>query len=100
VLPKSRFTAETQRALREYSYDPIGRRRSDHKLSPFGDRCKVAFHSCGVANNACIDAKEGFLFGGLSPPNKKSLLCALHACGENSILDKKEGSFEMSLVKR
>jgi hypothetical protein len=21
--------------------------------------------------------KEGFLFGGLSPPNKKSLLCAL-----------------------
>ncbi len=38
-VSKPGFTAETQRTLRECSYDPIGRRRLDHKLSPFGNRC-------------------------------------------------------------
>jgi hypothetical protein len=30
------ITTETQRTLRGFSYDPIGRRRLDHKLSPVG----------------------------------------------------------------
>jgi hypothetical protein len=36
-------------------------------------------HSYGTVKNACSDTKESFLFGGLSPPNKKYLLCVLCA---------------------
>jgi len=56
-----------------FSYDPIGRRRLDHKLSPclrrgfgrqaFGNRFRLHFMAMGL--------QESFLFGGLSPPNKK-----------------------------
>ena len=35
---KSGFTTESQRSRRKFSYDPIGRRRSNHKLHPFGNR--------------------------------------------------------------
>jgi len=34
--------------------------------------------------------KEGFLFGGLSPPNKKNYFSASWLCGEISVLDKND----------
>ena len=43
-----------------------GEGRSDHRLSPFGDKSNVAFHRYGATNNACSDIEEGFLFGGFS----------------------------------
>jgi hypothetical protein len=49
----------------------------DHKLSRYGNRFKGAFHGCRTARKGCSDTEEGFLFGGLSPPNKKTLLCVL-----------------------
>jgi hypothetical protein len=50
----------------------FGEGRSDHKLSPFEDGSKVASHHNLAAKNGFFDVKEGFLFGGLSPPNKKN----------------------------
>jgi hypothetical protein len=39
--------------------------------------------------NVGFDLGEGFLFGGLSPPNEKiTSLCARRLCGEISILGK------------
>jgi len=85
---------QAQRTLRGCSYDPIGRQRLDHKLSPFGNRFQVAFHGYGTAKNACSDTKESFLFGGLSPPNKKiTSLRPRRLCGENSILDKNDPDY-------
>jgi hypothetical protein len=41
-----------------------------------------------TAKNACSDMGGGFLFGGLSPPNKKIIsLRSQRLCGEISILD-------------
>jgi hypothetical protein len=91
---------QAQRTLRGCSYDPTPRFAGlDHKLSPclrrgfgrqaFGNRFWVVFHSYGAAKNACSDTKESFLFGGLSPPNKKiTSLRPRRLCGENSFLDK------------
>jgi len=81
---------QAQRTLRGCSYDPTPRSAGlDHKLSPFGNRFQVAFHGYGTAKNSCSDTKESFLFGGLSPPNKKiTSLRPRRLCGENSILDK------------
>jgi hypothetical protein len=31
----------------------------------------MEFHGHQTAKNSCFDTKEGFLLGGLSPPNKK-----------------------------
>ena len=43
------------------------------------------------AKNGYFDAKEGLLFGGLSPPNKKIIsLRPLRLCGEISILNKND----------
>jgi hypothetical protein len=83
---------QAQRTLRGCSYDPTPRFAGlDHKLSPFGNRFWVVFHSYGAAKNACSDTKESFLFGDLSPPNKKmTSLRPRRLCGENSILDKND----------
>jgi len=100
---------QAQRTLRGCPYDPIGRQRLDHKPSPclrrgfgrqaFGNRFQVAFHDYGTAKNACSDTRENFLFGGLSPPNKKiTSLRPRRLCGENSILDKNDlGSVLLTL---
>ncbi len=85
---KFRFTAETQRSLREFLLirSGDGDRIRNSRLptrgfgrQAFGDKFNVAFHRYGATTNACVAIKEGFLFGGLSPPNKKSLLRALRA---------------------
>ena len=92
---------QAQRTLRGCSYDPIGRQRLDHKFSPClrrgfgrqasGNKFQVAFHGYGTAKNACSETKESFLFGDLSPPNKKmTSLRPRRLCGENSILDKND----------
>jgi len=100
---------QAQRTLRGCSYDPTPRFAGlDHKLSPclrrgfgrqaFGNRFQVAFHGYGTAKNACSDTKESFLFGGLSPPNKKiTSLRPRRLCGENSILDKNDTAYEKIL---
>ena len=57
----TRFTAETQRARRECSYDPIPRNAGlDHKCSPFVNRSSDTSMAYGTAKNACSDAEEGF----------------------------------------
>jgi hypothetical protein len=57
---KSRFIAETQKKLREFSYDPIGRQRSDHKPSPFGDTFRIAFHNGGLRILHVLTWKRAF----------------------------------------
>jgi hypothetical protein len=52
---------------------------------------KIIVYGIWAANNARFDLKETFLFGGLSPPNKKIIpLHPRRLCGEISILDKSE----------
>jgi hypothetical protein len=47
------------------------------------------FHSYRAVEDACYDANEGFLSGGLSPPDKKmTSLRPRRLRGEISILDK------------
>ena len=84
-----RFTAETQRTLRKCSYDPIRRRRLDPGLSSFGNRYRCCFIAIGLQKRNVLIQKRAFLFGGLSPSNKKIIsLRTLRLCGEISILDK------------
>ncbi len=41
------------------------------------------FHSHSIRKGHCPERTEGFLFGGISPPNKKTAsLCPLWLCGE------------------
>jgi hypothetical protein len=44
-------------------------------------------HGYGEVKNTCLDLKKGFLFGGLSPPNKKRILSVLCGSAVNPILD-------------
>ena len=63
---------------------------------PTGNRLRSAFHSYRSAQNACSDFKRGFLFGGLSPPNKKiNPLRPRRLCVENPIFDKSDESLMM-----
>jgi hypothetical protein len=55
----------------------------DHKLSRHGNRFRGAFLGCSTARKGCSDTKEGFLLGGLSPPNKKTYL--LGALGASAV---------------
>jgi predicted metal-binding protein len=55
---------------------------------------RSALHTCHghwTPKNACSDMKRGFLFGSLSPPNKK--ITSLRLCGGISILDKNETGY-------
>jgi len=57
-------------------------------LFPSGLRWK-SFDGCGTYQEPCPGRTEAFLFGGISPPNKKtSSLCPRRLGGENFILDK------------
>jgi Protein of unknown function (DUF1460) len=47
-------------------------------------------HGHKIAGNVCCETKDGFLFGGLSPPNKKYLLCVPCVSAVKIILWKNE----------
>ncbi len=44
----------------EYSYDPIGRRRLDHKLSPFGNRFRLYLTAIGLQEMPVLTRKRAF----------------------------------------
>jgi hypothetical protein len=44
---------------------------------PSGIASKLCFIAVGLPIMHFLVTKENFLFGGISPPNKKSLLCGL-----------------------
>ncbi|OGP88745.1 MAG: hypothetical protein A2157_07040 [Deltaproteobacteria bacterium RBG_16_47_11] len=54
--------------------------RLDHELPPFGIDPQVAFHGFRTARMECSDVKEGSLFSGLSPPNRKIALSEVPWC--------------------
>jgi len=69
-------------------------------LFPSGLRSK-SFDGYGIYQEPCPRRTEGFLFGGISPPNKKtSSLCSRRLGGENFILDKHEVRHETVRVKK
>jgi hypothetical protein len=48
-----------------------------------------SFRTYGSEKGGCSNIPEGFLFGGLSPPNEKTIsLRPSRLCGENSNLDR------------
>jgi hypothetical protein len=60
---ETRFTTETQRAQRKISYDPIGRRRLDHKPNPLRNRVIGSIGNSDMG--ACVVLRQRrFLFGG------------------------------------
>ena len=73
------FIAESQRTLREFSSDPIGRRRLDQNPSPFGDKLKVAFHHCGLRIMHVWIWERAFYLAASPRQIEKSFLCALRA---------------------
>jgi len=52
----------------------MNRRLSQNQIHREG---AVVFDGYETVKDPCSEATGGFLFGGLSPPNKKSLLCVL-----------------------
>ena len=74
----------------DFSSAPIGRRRLKQKLCPFETKSN-SLRGYRTYYEPRIERTEAFLFGGLSPPNKKSVsLRPLRLCVENPILDKND----------
>jgi hypothetical protein len=71
LLSKPGFTAEPQRPLREISSAPIGRRRLEQKLHPFGNKIEP-FYGYGTYCQPSNKRTEAFLFVGISRQTKNS----------------------------
>jgi len=72
------FTAETRRSPRKIFSDPIVRGDWIRNVILSGLRSE-SFHGHGIVQEPCPKRTEAFLFGGISPPNKKVFLCVLSA---------------------
>jgi hypothetical protein len=87
LLSKPGFTAEPQRSLREISSAPIGRRRLEQKLRPFGNKIDPFMAMEPIVSLLIIEQKPFCLSA--SPDKQKILsLRPRRLCGENVILDK------------
>ena len=69
-----RFTTETRSTRRKISYDPIGRRRLDHKFPPFGNRIGDALRGSDTGEDLCFEETEDFLFAPVEPEQIKNYL--------------------------
>ena len=78
-------------AEKDLSSDPIGRRRLDQKLLPFDHKTGTLRRLYKLLRALSLGVTEAFLFGGFSPPNKKSVSPRpLRLCVENPTLDKRD----------
>jgi hypothetical protein len=70
---------QAQRTLRGCSYDPIGRGRLDHKLSPFGIRFRSHFMAIGPQEMHVVKPERAFYLAASHRQIKKLLLSVLGA---------------------
>jgi len=72
---KPGFTAESRRPLREIFSAPIGRRRLEQKLRPFGNKIEP-FYGYGTYCQPSNNGIEAFLFVGISRQTKNSFFAS------------------------